>query len=166
MRSEVVKGMAKMQKRLTTADFVTPPAGEFLRSWREDLREEAINRAPRWRGEIIDALMSAQDTSRFPLWARVFTDVDEARWSEYGTGILSEDPKSAHQPYFPPPGRLRAWADDHGLDPYTVARGIYQRGGTPPTHFFSDAERAADARFNAKISRFGRNIETEAGRNV
>lgn len=166
MRSEVIKGLSKLQRRLTEADFVAPPAGAFLRDWREDLRSEAVKRAPRWRGGIIDALMSAQDTHKFPLWARVFADAPEARWSEYGTGELSVDPKSTHQRYFPPPGRVRDWAEDHGRDAYAVARGIYNRGGTEPTYFFSDAERAADTRFNAKISRFGRDIEREAGRNV
>lgn len=164
MRSAVIKGLDKLQKRLTTSDFVTKPTGTFLRDWREDFKKEAIDRAPNWRGGIINAIQSGQDTKRFPLWARVFSDVPEARWMEYGTGELSEDPQSARQRYFPPPERLRDWSVDHNLDPYAVAFGIWQRGGTPPTHFFSDAERAADSSMNQRLSRFGRDIEIQAGR--
>lgn len=83
---------------------------------------------------------------------------------EYGTGELSEDPRSNRTAYFPPVERIRPWADDYGVDPFLIARGIFIAGGTPPTHFFSDAERAADARFNAKVMRFGRMIGREAGR--
>lgn len=163
MRSRVVKGLAKLDKRLSTSDFAAIPSGAFLRDWREDLRSEAIDRAPNWRGGIISALQANQDTNKFPLWARVFIDSPEARWSEYGTGILSEDPKSARQRYFPPPERLRDWSEDKNLDPYVVALGIHERGGTPPTHFFSDAERAADSSLNQRLSRFGVAIEKQAG---
>lgn len=161
MRSQI-SGLSKMQKRLSTYDFVAVPTGTFLRDWREDLKNEAIDRAPDWRGEIIRSLMSNQDTNKFPLWARVFADTPHARWAEFGTGELSEDPKSPKQAYFPPPEALRDWSASKGLDPYLVALGIFERGGTPPTHFFSDAERAADARFQSKIMRFGKAIERQA----
>lgn len=164
MRSAVIKGLAKMEQRLTTADFIAKPTGTFLRDWRETLKTEAIRRAPRGKGDLIHAIESAQDTSRFPLHARVFIDAPQGRWMEYGTGELSEDPKSPKAAYFPPPERLRDWADDG--DPYAVAFSIFEAGGTPPTHFFSDAERAADAAFSAQVARFGRNIGKEAGRNV
>lgn len=160
--SEYIKNLKKMQRRLSDPDWVSKPAGGFLRDWREDLKAEAIDRAPKWRGGIIRSLQSNQDTARFPLYARVFSDAPQARWSEYGTGLLSEDPLSARNRYFPPVQGVADWADDHGIDPYLVSRGIYERGGTPPTHFFSDAERAADARFNQKLSRFGKEIEYQA----
>lgn len=162
MRS--IKGLPKLKKRLTTEDFVAKPTGFFLREWREDLRDEAIDRAPNWRGGIVRALQSNQDTAKFPLWARVFSEAPEARWAQYGTGILSEDPNSGRQRYFPPVEGVRDWSSDHDLEPFLVARGIFNRGGTPPTHFFSDAEKAADSRFSQKLMRFGKAIEVEAGR--
>lgn len=162
MRSAVIKGLDKLNKRLTTQDFVHNPAGDFLREWRETVKSEAISNAPKWRGDIIAALEANQDSRRFPLYARVFSDAPEARWSEYGTGALSEDPKSRHQAYRPPPERLRDWAATYGLDPYAVARGIYERGGTEPTHFFSDAERTADRKMNGMLMRFGKGIEFQA----
>jgi hypothetical protein len=158
-----IRGMQVMQKRLTTADFVQAPAGEFLRSWKEDLKNEAVKRAPKWRGDLARTIQMSQDTAKFPLWSRVFFDAPQARWMEYGTGTLSEDPKSARQRYFPPVDRIRDWSIDHGIEPYLLARGIFERGGTPPTHFFSDAEQAADAGFNSRLSRFGKDIERQAG---
>jgi len=164
MRS-IIKNLAKLDKRLTTADFVAKPAGVFLREWREDLKDEALSRAPVGAtGRIVRALQSQQDTARFPLYARVFSEAPEARWSEYGTGVLSEDPQSAKRPYFPPVEGVREWSAYHSLDPYIVALGIFERGGTKPTHFFSEAERAADASFAQKMMRFGREIEYKAGR--
>lgn len=161
MRSSI-QGLAQLQKRLTTQDFAAAPAGAFLRDWQEDVKSEALDRAPNWRGGIVRAIQANQDTKKFPLWARVFSDAPEARWSEYGTGILSEDPRSNRRPYMPPPERVAAWANYYGLDPYAVALGILERGGTPPTHFFSDAERAADKTMVARLSRFGRDIEYQA----
>lgn len=164
--TSTIKGLPKMLKRLSDPTWVSKPAGVFLREWREDLKDEAIDRAPEWRGGIKSAIVGNQDTARFPLWARVFSEAPQARWVEFGTGALSEDPKSSHVPYFPPftEGPLREWADSKGLDPYLVARGIFRAGGTPPTHFFSDAERATDSRFNTKMTRFGRAVLTDGGR--
>ena len=159
-----IKNLAKLNQRLTEADFIAKPSGAFLRDWREDLRSEALDRAPKWLGGIHRALMSAQDTKKFPLWARVFSEAPEARWTEYGTGRLSEDPRSSRTAYFPPVDRIRPRSEDKGLDPYAVALGIFERGGTPPLRWFSDAERSADSRLNSKMMRFGKMIEAEAER--
>lgn len=164
MRSAVIKGLDKMGKRLTTQDFIAKPTGTFLRDWRENLKREVLDRVPRNTGGLAEVIESIQDSARFPLFARVFAEDPKARWLEYGTGELSEDPKSPKMAYFPPPERLRDWAGDG--DPYALAYSIWRAGGTPPTHFFSDAERAADAAFSAQVARFGRNIGKEAERNV
>lgn len=162
--SEVVKGLREMQKRLKERDFIAVPAGPFLRDWREDFKREAMDRAPEWKGDIIRGIRSAQDTARFPLWARVFNDVPESRWAEYGTGILSEDPDSAKQRYFPSIDGVREWAEDHGYSAYQVAEGIYRRGGTPPTHYFSLAAEAANASMGIRLGRFGQGIEDQWAR--
>src|SRR5438105_3325663 len=101
MTSEIIKNLKRMQKRLRDVDFISTPTGPFLREWREDFRQEAIQRAPDWRHRIIDSLRSAQDSKKFPLWARVYSEAPEARWSDLGTGIFSEDPQSPKQRYFP-----------------------------------------------------------------
>ena len=162
MPSEAVKGLKKLEKRLSDPDWVQRPAGAFLRDWREDFKSEAIERAPDWRGGIKRSIRSSQDTAKFPLYARVFSDDPAARWMEYGTGLLSEDPQSAHRRYFPSPAGLRDWSEDHGLNPWAVAHGIWERGGLAPRHFFRDAERAADANFNAHMAAFARDIQRQA----
>lgn len=162
MRSAIIKNLDKMNQRLTTQDFVAKPSGPFLRDWREDVRSEALDRAPEWKGNIRSSILSQQDSKRWPLWARVFSDVPQARWMEYGTGELSEDPLSPQRAYFPSVEGVRDWAESKGFDPYLLALSIQEKGGTPPLRFFRDAERAADARLNAKLMRFGRAIEAQA----
>lgn len=162
-KSEVIRGLEAMQRRLKELDFIAVPAGPFLRNWREDFREAAIDLAPRWKGDVVDSIMSAQDTAKFPLWSRVFSDAPQARWSQYGTGLLSEDPDSAKQRYFPSIEGVREWAEDHGYTAYEVALGIYRRGGTPPTNFFSKAADAANSRMNERLGRFAGGIERQAG---
>ena len=165
-KSAVMRGLDKMQKRLKTKDFVAKPAGPFLRDWREDVKQEAIARAPRWKENLVGSIQSAQDSAKFPLWARVYSDSPHARWADLGTGVLSEDPESAKQAYFPPPEALEPWAQDHGSTGYLVARGIFIAGGTEPTHFFRDAYAAANDRMNAKLGRFSTGIVNAAGMNV
>jgi hypothetical protein len=166
MRSEIMAGLDKMNKRLKEQDFIAVPSGPFLRDWREDFKREAIKRAPRWTGELQKTIEMAQDTKKFPLWARVFSDSKVARWSNFGTGLLSEDPQSAKQRYFPPPAALAQWSSDHNLDPGAVAYGIFMRGGTPPTRFFSMAADAANASMNERLARFTTGIERQAAVNV
>lgn len=164
MRSEVMKGLDRMSQRLTTQDFIGKPTGAFLRDWKEDLKREAVQRAPEWQHNLKDTILNAQDTRRFPLWARVFTDSPQGRWTEYGTGLLSEDPDSAHQRYFPSVEGVRSWAEDKGWDPFQLALHIYNMGGTAPLHWFSDAEEAADSHLADKMSMWGTRIENEAAR--
>lgn len=164
MRSDVMKGLDKIQQRLTTTDFVAKPTGPFLRDWKENLRAEVLDRVPRYTGGLAEVIFSAQDSKRFPLYARVFSDEPKARWLEYGTGELSEDPSSPKVAYHPPSSGVRDWADHLGVEPWVIAHGIFLAGGTPPTHFFSEAEQAADAAFASQMMRFGRNIGVEAER--
>lgn len=159
MPSEHIKNLNRLLKRLSDPDWIERPAGSFLHQWREDFRREAAAGAPYWMGDLKASIESLQDTAKFPLYARVFTDEPQGRWMEYGTGLLSEDPLSAHHAYFPPPAALEPWATDHGLNAWAVAAGIHARGGTEPRHFFRDAEQAADRSFNRYMAGFARGIE-------
>ncbi len=162
MPSEVIKGLSKLQRRLSDPDWVSEPAGSFLQEWRHDLQQEAADRAPFWRGDIKHSIQTTQDTKRFPLWARVFSDEPHAAFMEYGTGLLYDGPGGSHERYFPSPLGLAPWAASKGLNPWAVAQGIYQRGGLEPRHFFRDAERASDAHLNRFLSQFAANIERQA----
>lgn len=161
-RSKYVKGLDKLESRLSEPDWIEKPAGSLLRKWRDDVRAYVVEHVPVWRGESKAEFESEQDTAKFPLWARVFSNSPQARWMEYGTGLLSDDPKSAHRRYFPNILGITPWSLDHGLVPYLVAKGIYDRGGIAPRHYFRDAEAHADANLNRYLGAFAREIESAA----
>ena len=162
MRTGVyIERLPGLEKRLRTLDFVARPAREFVRDWNDELLGEILDHWP--EGESAGSFEVDYDKSHLlPRWGMVFSDNPVVRWKEYGTGELSEDPDSAHQAYFPPPDRLRSWADKRGLDPYLVARGIFQRGGTPPSRIIRDANERMNERLGSRIGRFGQMILTEA----
>lgn len=159
-----IRNMDKLRRRLSQPDWVEKPAGSFLQEWRSFLQKEAAANAPVWHEVLRKSIRSAQDTRRFPQWARVFADSPEAEPMEYGTGLLYDGPGGPHQRYFPPPSKLREWSQSKGLNEYAVARGIWLRGGLEPRHYFRDAEQAADAHLNAWMATFARNIEHHAER--
>lgn len=163
MRTGVeIERLPYLQKRLRTLDFIARPARTFLRDWAEEVQKEIGKRVPVFTGETKDSFVIEIGPGAFPKTASVYSDDPRARWLQFGTGELSEDPQSAHQAYFPPVEGVRDWADSKGLDPFTVAVGIFRRGGTPPTHFASDAAEAVNDRLGDRIGRFGRLIEHEA----
>lgn len=156
-----IEGLDKLQRRFDTMDFVAPGAEQFLRDWSEGVKEEAQRNVPVFHGDTRDSIDAEVKGGQFPTEASV--SVGEAgRWREYGTGELSEDPKSPRRPYFPPPERLRDWAQSKGRDPYEVAYGIWRSGGTPPTHFFSDAAETVERKMPGMLQRFGGKIEFDA----
>lgn len=163
MRSAVLKGLDKLEKRLTDPTWVSKPTGFFLREWREDFRADVLANIPRQSGKSAGLIQSTQDTAKFPLFASVFSDSPKIRYMEYGTGALSDDPLSNKLPYFPSPLGLAEWAEATGGEAWALAKGIEAAGGTMPRHFFRDAERRADQKLNDKMAGFSRNIERAAG---
>jgi len=160
--SVYIERLVPLEKRLRTIDFVARPAREFVRDWNEELLHEIQDNWP-YEGETRDSFEVDIDSSHLlPRWGMVFSDNPVVRWLEYGTGELSDDPESAHQAYFPPPDRLRDWSEKRGLDPYLVARGIFNRGGTPPKRLVRDANERMNARLGSRIGSLGRMIEREA----
>lgn len=160
-----ISGLPGLLRRFRTQDFMGRGARELLRDWSEEIRDEARGNARIFTGDMKNSILAEIDGGHFPKWARVYSDNPKVRWMEYGTGELSEDPKSSHTAYFPPPENLRDWSSSKGLDPNAVAAGIFARGGTPPTHFFSDAMTKAVDNLRPRIERFGATIEFDAGRN-
>lgn len=158
----LIIGFDRLMARLRRPDFIERPTSVLLDSWADDLRADAAAHAPVWKGALKNAILAERDHAALPLWAKVFADVPEARWVEYGTGLLSDDPASAHRRYFPPPLALQPWAEDHGLNPYAVAAGIYQRGGIAPKHFLRDAAARAVARMPKYEGQFAANVERQA----
>jgi len=159
-----IERLPGLLKRFRTIDFVARPARTFLRDWADESVKEIRKNAPTFSGEMVDSFQIEIGPGAFPKYASVFSDNPKTRWREYGTGALSEDPLSAHQAYFPPPENLREWSSAKGLDPYSVAVGIFRAGGTPPTHFVSNAMENLNSRLGPRLNRFGMMIETEAAR--
>ena len=154
-----IERLPNLLTRFRTLDFVVIPAREFVREWGEAVKKEAEGRVSVFTGGTKDSFQIEIGPGKIPKYGQVYSDDPRARWLEYGTGALSEDPASSHQPYMPPISGVRDWADAKGLDPYTVALGIFRRGGTPPTHFMSDSIDNVNNRLNPMIGRFGRMIE-------
>lgn len=142
-----IVGLKQIRKRLSEPTWVEKPAGSFLSVWRTFAQQDAVENAPEWHGDLKRSIATAQDTSRFPLWARVYSDLDYAEFMEEGT-----------KPHWPPIEAVREWAEEHGIEPYLVARSIAEHG-TEPRHFFADAEQAADQHINAWMAAFAANIE-------
>lgn len=159
-----IEGMPRLLKRFQTLDFVGRGARDFLRDWSDTMKKEAKDRVSVFTGGTKLSIESEIEGGVFPKSARVYSDDPKARWLDMGTGALSVDPKSSKNPYFPPPENLAPWARFHGLDPYSVALGIFERGGTPPTYFWSAAEEAASRSMAGQLQRFGASIEYNASR--
>lgn len=156
--------------RKLRAGLAAPAAARFLLdAWRFDVERGAkgnIARGPGgwlWKGTTRRSLTSERDPAAFPRYARVGSNQDAARWGEYGTGLLSEDPQSAHRRYFPPPRALDAWAADHGFtNGYAVAAAISRRGGTAPRRFLRTAAEAAQGKIDGWLDEAARLVEAKA----
>lgn len=157
-----VQGLPKLLDRFRTLDFMGRGAREFLRDWSDQVKHQAQDTIPVFTGDARNSIETDMDNSRFPQWAKAYSNDPKVRWLDYGTGALSEDPQSAHHTYFPPPENLADWASSKGLDPYAVASRIFARGGTPPTRFFRNAIEEANRNLSSGLQRFGRNIEFDA----
>lgn len=165
-----IHGIPELLRKLDKPEWSSVPMGRFFDSWRYATQRKAVANMTRGIGGWVDtghtrrSLTSERDMSFMPSWARVGSNVDTARWGEYGTGLLSEDPDSAKRRYFPPPKALAKWSAKHGLNPYLVARSIYRKGGTEPRRFLRDAERATEHEIPGFVSRLANEIEAAASR--
>ena len=159
-----IQHLPGLLKRFRTLDFVARPATDFIRDWSSAMYQEIIDTAPTFRGDLKSSFYINIESSYIPKFGQVYSDDPKARWLEYGTGELSEDPQSSQAAYFPPPSRLRDWSSAHGMDPYVVALGIFRRGGTRPTHFLSNATDAVNSRIGVMVTNLGQMIELEASR--
>lgn len=61
---------------------------------------------------------------------------------EFGTGLLSDSPRSSRQRHFPPPDELDNWAYRHGFKSgWAVSLAIYRKGGLKPRKYLRNATR-------------------------
>ena len=137
--------------------------GDVERGWKENIHGRS-GESWYWKGGSEASIEHLIDRAGHPMWAAVGTNEMKLRWGEYGTGLLSEDPDSAHQRHFPPPMALEEWALDHGFpNGYVVAKIIADRGGLEPRHLLRDAARDVWTGFPPTLAATARQIERRAG---
>lgn len=166
-----IHGMNELIRKLEHPNWAYGPMGNLLDRWRLSTQRGAVANMKRGPGGWVDtgetrrSLTSERDAATPPIWARVGSNLKKARWGEYGTGLLSDDPESSHRRYFPPPAALDRWAKKHGFaSGWVVANAIYRKGGTEPRHFLRDASEASKAKIPGWLSTMSKEIEAEASR--
>lgn len=163
--------LQKLIGRLDHPDWIWGPQGNLLDRWRFSTQHDAVANIKRgpggWinTGQTRQSLTSERDPSTPPVWALVGSNLLKARWGEYGTGLLSEDPSSSHRRYFPPPKALDAWAKKHGFaSGWVVSLAIYRKGGTEPRRFLRNAFDTSKTKLPGWLATMSREIEANAGR--
>lgn len=167
-------GSDALIRKLRYPTWAAGPAGRFLDRWRFSTERQAkanIKRGPGgwlWKGHTRRSLTSERDTATFPHWARVGSNLQTARWGEFGTGLKSEDPESSKKRHWPPyksPG-IQKWAREHNQNPYLLARKIGRRGGLEPRRFLRNAVKDSERRIPGWLAQASREMEIEASRGV
>lgn len=156
-------------EKLHNPAWVHGPARRFLDRWGIETASAAranIGSGPGgWldSGQTRASITNETDESAFPKYARVGSNLNKARWGEYGTGLLSEDPDSKHERYFPPPAALEDWALRHGfMSGGEVAFLIWKKGGTEPRRFLRDAAKESAGKIDGYLGIMAKEIEAEA----
>jgi hypothetical protein len=167
-----IHGLDKLERKLRYPTWAAGPAGRLLDKWRFSTERGAKANIRRgiggwlWKGGVRRSLTSERDQATFPHWARVGSNLQTARWGEFGTGLLSEDPDSKKTRHWPPTEALRPWADAHGMDAFLVARSIGRRGGLEPRRFLRNAADASEKRIPGWIATAAKEMTNEASRGV
>jgi len=182
-----LEGLEELILKLKHPVWVAVPMRGLLDSWRFKVQRQAVANMKRGKGGWVDTgetrkgITSAIDDAALPLWARAGSNLDKARWGEYGTGKLSEDPESDKGPHWPPPEELQVWALKHGFKDDVdkegnpvgniwrtaggkVSKAIGIRGGLEPRRFLRDATDEIEKQIPALIDAAIAQIEAEAER--
>lgn len=162
-------GEAELNRKLEKK-LATPAAARyFMDAWRLDTERSTkanFTRGPGgwiWKGTSRQSFTSERDASDFPRWARVGSNLDTARWGEYGTGLLSEDPESAHRRYFPPPDAMEPWARAHGFESgFMASLAIFKKGGTEPRRYLRRAFDTSVPKMDGWLEHGAKIIESKA----
>lgn len=174
-----IQGLEELLADLDNPTWVAEPARRFLSKWGQAVQRESVTNIGTgiggWKdtGEVRRSITHEVDNDPFPLWARAGSPLDKARWGEYGTGLLSEDPESAKSRHWPPADALDAWAAKKKIEVQTpdggsriltgkdIARIIGMRGGLEPRRFMRDAVKTVDPRIEIWIDELAADIMAE-----
>ncbi len=181
-----LRNLTQVLESITDARYVGEPLRRFLNKWAYAVHRGTVRNFERGPGGWIDTAETrrsfavAIDPSSVPLYARVGSGLDKARWGDYGTGLLSEDPNSNKQRHYPPAKALDGWAErkqiqirvgtnKNGEPIYRIATGadiarmIGRRGGLAPRRYLRDAAERVEEQIPAWIRELVADIERTAG---
>lgn len=177
-------GLEELIKDIHDRRFITIPARKFLEKWGSRVQRSAVANIKRgpggWvnEGQTRGSLTHETDTAEMPLWARAGSNLKTARFGEYGTGLLSEDPESSKTRHWPPASALDDWAAKKQIPKKNakgeptgevmtgadIARIIGLRGGLAPRRFLRDAVESTESLIPKYLGQFADEIEQEAER--
>lgn len=162
-----IQGMRELLRKLDNRLGIPEAARRFLTKWAEFTEAGAKRNMKRGPGGWLWKTHTRRSMTHhifpatgMPDAARVGSNQDTARWGEFGTGLLSEDPKSSKRRHWPPAAPLEAWAVAHGFSGGAeVARIIGLRGGLKPRRFLRNAAEDAEKKLPIWLDAFRKDIE-------
>ncbi len=139
--------------------ILAPSLGRFFVKVGAALERSAKIRTKVDTGRTRAATRFEVDKATVPAWGRLFNDMPNALWMEYGTGTQSDSPNKSGRRHWPPGAALDLWARRHGFaSGFVVAKIIGMRGGLRPVRMFRGARDENQGRFGAWIVDLGREI--------
>ena len=176
-----IVGLRELVKKLDGRLGVPEAGRRFLSRWALSVQGDTVRNMKRgkggwvWKSHTRRSITHAIDgeSGKIPAGARVGSNQETARWGEFGTGLLSEDPKSTKRRHWPPSAPLEAWAAAHGIEPVLskrdghvietpgeiVAAAIGLRGGIKPRRFLRTAARDNARKIPGWVNTFAHDIE-------
>ena len=170
-------GFEHLEKVLEQPTWATEPLGVMMDTWRFAVQRGTVRKFKRgpggWMNKAEDrrSITSERDMSIFPSWARAGSNSKTFRWGEFGTGLLSEDPKSKKQRHWPPGSALDEWAkrkkiprkDGKGvLTGRDIAAIIGLRGGLEPRRYLRTTAKEVEPKIPGWLNRMAKAIERAA----
>lgn len=146
-----VKGIPQAQRKLNYPNLMSSPLREFFERATTVIEREMKSRIRRHTGETADSIISEISRARVPKWARTGTDSPVAVFLEEGTG----------PGYFPNVDSITPWAEDHGIDPWGMAKRI-EIMGTKAHPFVDETTEASIPQIIALAFVMGLDIEVQA----
>ncbi len=160
MTIEFLNGSPEALRKKLNPQLFAEPARRFLLRAALYLQGEARGNAPVDTGRLRSSIAYEIDSSPMPLFAEVGSAVGYARFMEYGTGALSDNPGAVGDWGFPSGDDLNTWARRHGFaSGAQVASIIRRNGGLRPRRYLRAAFEHAREQIAGFLAAMAREIE-------
>lgn len=173
-----VIGFEHLEKVLEHPTWVTEPLAGFFDKWRYFVQRSTVRKFKRGPGGWINkaedrrSITSERDMAIFPQWARAGSNSKTFRFGEFGTGLLSEDPKSSRRRHWPPAAPLDPWAKrkkiprrdnpEKFLTGKDIAAIIGLRGGLEPRRYLRSSRDEAQQKIPGWLNQMASAVERAA----